>query len=77
LGSERKSRYTLVRSDQSKYVAYNDDGNLSFFYNNERVIEFTPDDAQHIVNGVIFECANGLGRVSLSGLKKFYEYWKI
>lgn len=77
-----RSFFWIGCSSDSGYVPYiTHDGNLTFGYEdgkNEKQktpkITFTRDDVEEAVKGIIYQCANGIGRTSANQIFSILDY---
>ena len=82
--SEKESRYGLVVSQETYCGIYADlENNLVFAYEPrskisppEKKVElrFMPEEADHLVKGILYQSAMGLGRTSAAQLVAMLEY---
>jgi len=74
------TRYSISTTGDGSYGAYIDGDDLVFSYHMFRkdpeVIEmrFHPSDADHLVRGIVYQCAHGLGRTSAAQVLAILEH---
>ncbi len=81
--TERNSPFNLFMAGGGQYNTFVSEGDLVISYQNEENINnstrqirarFLPEDAEHLVKGLIYQSAKGLGRTSVNELLKILEY---
>lgn len=71
------SNYWLITAQQSAYGAFLDGDDLVFKHEGEIEARFSPDEANHLLKGLIYQAASGLGRVPARQLIQLIEFNNI
>jgi len=76
----KHTHYSIGTAGDGSYGAYIDGDDLVFSYHNFREdpkdieMKFYPSDVDHLVKGIIYQCANGLGRTSAGQVIEILKY---
>src|SRR3989344_2001933 len=82
--TKRRTPFSVGTAEGGAYEVYiNHDNNLVFFYTNlkeknekkDLTISFQPEDSEHLIKGLIYQSANGVGRTSANQLINIIEYY--
>ncbi len=75
LGEGVRSGFNLVSAGDISYGVFVDSEDLVISYKDKVCARFVPEDADHLLRGLMHQCAKGLGRTSAKQLLSILEYW--